>query len=537
MEFADEATPLEIKATNPDLLQCDCRLTGLLDEYLEGARKNNVVLEDYHKDIDAFHPKHLPGLLNEENSRAAADTSSVKALSVRKIPAFKLPPGSGEAWKGNVEPIKKDKLYKAKKATPPKPSAANSSKRGKRAKSSADKRKRTGVAIREAGGDEKAASLSRLARKWEEKTKFCKTTAYSIALNGACSSTGWSGRNPSIPNRRQIKKAYGGEAIKNTVKYFFPVPCDLLRPTILLDSENYCFFYRSAQAPWLLNRSEELFFAIEKLLGPTLQSPGIKAQFKKSERGPHFPCIIGENRPYCQHPEPTRWHKQNLKAVTEFIQTPVIQAITKWICGIVQMAFPGVAARFLLSAAWHKENYGIEPSFGLFWNLCINAMFQGQRRIHCLPHADFKNVVGVCVLVIYELPGFKFNHSQRTWLVLWEAGVVIQLPPWVMVAYPSSLLYHFNIDICDFKFVTTEGNERPTPENSTPLSEGDDQGRGSLVYFNQATMYQSSETNHPTLMEAMENGHSGTTDYKGTTQNSFEKYGTMTDIRPPLPHS
>jgi hypothetical protein len=25
--------------------------------------------------------------------------------------------------------------------------------------------------------------------------------------------------------------------------------------------------------------------------------------------------------------------------------------------------------------------------------------------------------------------------------------VVIELPPWTMVAYPSSLLYHFNIDI------------------------------------------------------------------------------------------
>lgn len=41
----------------------------------------------------------------------------------------------------------------------------------------------------------------------------------------------------------------------------------------------------------------------------------------------------------------------------------------------------------------------------------------------------------------------KFNHTQRTWLVIWEAGVVIELPPWVLVLYPSSLLFHFNIDI------------------------------------------------------------------------------------------
>ena len=40
-----------------------------------------------------------------------------------------------------------------------------------------------------------------------------------------------------------------------------------------------------------------------------------------------------------------------------------------------------------------------------------------------------------------------FNHTKRSWLVIWEAGVVIELPPWVLLLYPSSLLYHFNIDI------------------------------------------------------------------------------------------
>jgi hypothetical protein len=43
--------------------------------------------------------------------------------------------------------------------------------------------------------------------------------------------------------------------------------------------------------------------------------------------------------------------------------------------------------------------------------------------------------------------GKKFNHSVRSWLVLWEAKVVVQLPPWVIVLYPSSLIYHFNVDI------------------------------------------------------------------------------------------
>lgn len=132
---------------------------------------------------------------------------------------------------------------------------------------------------------------------------------------------------------------------------------------------------------------------------------------------------------------------------------------------LVLTFFPGVAKRYQECADWHHEKYGMRPLFGLYWCLCINAMFAGQKRIHCKPHVDSKNVVGVCALVVYEIPGErfccsadhlpflmlfvgkKFNHSVRTWLVLWEARVVIQLPPWVVLLYPSSLIYHFNIDV------------------------------------------------------------------------------------------
>jgi hypothetical protein len=43
--------------------------------------------------------------------------------------------------------------------------------------------------------------------------------------------------------------------------------------------------------------------------------------------------------------------------------------------------------------------------------------------------------------------GKPFDHKRKTWLVLWEAGVIIELPPWVLAIYPSSLLYHFHVDI------------------------------------------------------------------------------------------
>ncbi len=73
--------------------------------------------------------------------------------------------------------------------------------------------------------------------------------------------------------------------------------------------------------------------------------------------------------------------------------------------------FPGVAERVKASAAWHEINHGIKPLFGVFWNLCINALFPGQSRVHCLPHTDFKNIVGVCLLAIYQVPGKRLVSS------------------------------------------------------------------------------------------------------------------------------
>lgn len=127
------------------------------------------------------------------------------------------------------------------------------------------------------------------------------------------------------------------------------------------------------------------------------------------------------------------------------------------------MAFPGIAQRYHEASQWFAKNQGLVSLFGLFWNLCINATFEGQSRVHCRPHTDSKNVVGVCALLVYVRPGgepillisessfnslvAQFDHKKHTWLVLWEGKVAIELPPWVVFLYPSSLFAHFNIDI------------------------------------------------------------------------------------------
>lgn len=80
--------------------------------------------------------------------------------------------------------------------------------------------------------------------------------------------------------------------------------------------------------------------------------------------------------------------------------------------------------------------------------------------------------------------------------------------------------------LSDIKFVAVEGGATPTLENSIPLEPGDESGRGSLVYFNQASMHQSAETGFATIGDAKLAGFSGKTDYGKDAQAAFDKYGT-----------
>lgn len=77
----------------------------------------------------------------------------------------------------------------------------------------------------------------------------------------------------------------------------------------------------------------------------------------------------------------------------------------------------------------------------------------------------------------------------------------------------------------DVKFLITPEGVTPTRENPTHVCPGDDEGRGSIVFYNQATMYMSSETGYSTLKEARAAGMSGVADFPASAQEAFLKYG------------
>ncbi|KAI0079205.1 hypothetical protein K474DRAFT_1705868 [Panus rudis PR-1116 ss-1] len=63
--------------------------------------------------------------------------------------------------------------------------------------------------------------------------------------------------------------------------------------------------------------------------------------------------------------------------------------------------------------------------------------------------------------------------KERVWLVLWEAGLVIEVPPGVVILYPSALFLHFNVDCEDLQLVTTPSDSTapPIPETAKPHQE------------------------------------------------------------------
>jgi hypothetical protein len=107
----------------------------------------------------------------------------------------------------------------------------------------------------------------------------------------------------------------------------------------------------------------------------------------------------------------------------------------------------------------------------------------------------------------------------------------------------SSPFYHFNVDVDgEFyilhllrlfntllvtEFVTTDGNVRPTRENSRPVVDRNYCNTGSFVFFNQSSMRQGGDT----TAEAKRNiRHSGKADSGQSIQEAFERYLVLQPI-------
>ncbi|KAF5322157.1 hypothetical protein D9619_002095 [Psilocybe cf. subviscida] len=363
-----------------------------------------------------------------------------------------------------------------------------------------------------ARGDPYLARLQRLLYRSLTRSDVFQNLVFNMISDASPASTGWQGFPMADRKMDLLRSFYNKDEVSSMVRFFLPVYY-VGKSTMLLDREGRCFAFRTAQIPFLQSGQELFHTAVLLLLAADLASWKTRSEL-------------------------TAWHRSNMDRVDAFMKTDIIKHATAYVSRTVKIIFPGVAERMARSAKWQGNRWGIKPMFGVFYNLCINGIFPHQKRIHCEPHLDFKNIVGVCALLVYQDPRTPFNHRLRSWVVLWEAGVAIELPPWVVLIYPSSLLHHYNVDVLDFKFVTVDGTEWPTPENSTPIVDTDGRGRGTFVYFNQSSMYQSAETDSDTLADATRAQKETTVSYSESVKAALEDYSYVyhtTGSPPPSP--
>ncbi|KAJ7583985.1 hypothetical protein C8J56DRAFT_1054507 [Mycena floridula] len=324
------------------------------------------------------------------------------------------------------------------------------------------------------------------------------------------SEPGWMGVNHLTTDigKKLVKEFKSGEILRKLVTFKQIPYSDDGRKTYLLDNVGY---------KWAI-------IAAVKVLVDDVSARDSGIKYKPGEenvRGNHFSSNFGMDRQNKQTVDFTAFHKANQEALnTLMIKDGPIHQVTTVMTRLFENEFPQLNARYRQCAA----NLGIaaKDMFGPFFNFCINSSLSAEQiekneeskkkkkkkpkkgkkkkpveRVHCLPHVDWKNLaIGICILFIY---GY-FNSKARCWLVIWEAKVIVELPMGVFFMYPSAVCFHCNVDICDVEFVMTHNGELPTRENSVPLDGCG--GRGSFVWFNQATMFQSGELGLESTMTA-----------------------------------
>ncbi|KAK7030912.1 hypothetical protein VNI00_013858 [Paramarasmius palmivorus] len=358
----------------------------------------------------------------------------------------------------------------------------------------------------------KARSLQGLNIRVEH---FLATSGFNdIQKNSRISKPCWQGLNISGDFRKIIKKMLGpGKKLQGLSLIWFNDS-----ETFICDAQGRIVVYRSAITDNMRRRILQDTIREAAAFMAQTKAPAA-SDITANLRGNHWYCIVGYDRNNKKKPQLSLWHQENQRVVDEFFtkEGSVFAELTAYGCGLLRRVFPKVAERFESCSKRLWKRHRIRAPYGLFFNWCLNGVVSGVPRVHCEPHVDFKNVaLGVCMVYVYG----HFNHREKCWLVIWEAGIALELPPGVFVIYPSSLFLHFNVDIEQLDFVVTDG-ERPTQDNARPLCECRNpdaahgsswqtaEGRGSIVWFNQATMFQTAELGYDTVKAAKEAGLAG----------------------------
>ncbi|KAI0080985.1 hypothetical protein K474DRAFT_1704272 [Panus rudis PR-1116 ss-1] len=271
--------------------------------------------------------------------------------------------------------------------------------------------------------------------------------------------------------------------------------------TLLYDAEARLWGLRSDLPRFVAEILQELAEVIPVLMS---QTTVLKRQREQNNRGLHDFTLYGFDRQNTGHIKPPSFEGIgiNRKVFWGMYYGSVLERLTKHAARLLELFFPQMASRIKKENARIKAEYGFDCPFIYWWNLCINAPLpsEGIHRVMCRPHVDSKNgALLLCAVFVYYY-GKVPNRGEREhiWLVLWEAGIVIEIPVGVFILYPSALFLHFNIDkrhLDKVMFYYTKNDQPPTKEFLKPLGcdNSEEGGRASIVWFTQASMLQSAD--------------------------------------------
>ncbi|PIL25541.1 hypothetical protein GSI_12379 [Ganoderma sinense ZZ0214-1] len=288
------------------------------------------------------------------------------------------------------------------------------------------------------------------------------------------------------------------ERLANEKYRFMRVPYEG-KPTCFVDKSQIMYAFRTERLPWLLDlmplgsqhRTHQDCLNWECAEYQRLCGDNSQDAIDLNHRGDHWASKPGVDRQIKQKPTWTKFHRDH-KNATDWLLTHALVTIRliKFAASTLRIRFPVIAQR-VDRCTKNLLEMGIEPAiatplFGLWYNYCINGArpHAGIDGVSCQPHTDAQNLaIMMC----------EFDWNEMAWLVLWEARLIIQLPIGVLFFYPSALFIHFNINICDLNnyIYTTKNQQPPTPQNCDPIKGV--KGRGSIVFFNQASVFQYAE--------------------------------------------
>ncbi|KAM5530099.1 hypothetical protein V8D89_016240 [Ganoderma adspersum] len=272
------------------------------------------------------------------------------------------------------------------------------------------------------------------------------------------------------------------------------------RPTWLVDKHGVVFGYRTDIPTWMTklqfdDHTISLLTLISEQCRKYIADCGdiSQADVDANRRGLHWYHVSGVDRQISSVPKLTSFHIKH-RALTDALMakdTPITRLVGL-ASHIMRSHFPSLARR-VDDCEENLIAMGVDPDlakprYGCWYNFCINGARGSVKGVLTRPHADAKNLaLMMCAVFVYG----QFNSKEKAWLVLWEAGLILELPVGAFIFYPSALFTHFNVDMMDLHIVTTSDGSKPTPETSSPLDGVD--GRGSIVLFNQASLFQLAE--------------------------------------------